>query len=109
MRLEPIFSENEEIEMGKRMVEKLNEQLHQYGFDEIADHKDIGNVESIILKDMLQEKIEKDTKKLGKILSPIAKLQYKRLAFKFLTTPNPDKASKAYEIFERYQELLANL
>ncbi len=89
----------------------LVKQLKAYGIDSIVmnDSDERISVEKIILEDMMGPVIENNAERLRAIVTSRAASEYRNLAYKFLTNPNPDKSSPLYYKFLEYEELLLSL
>ena len=86
--------------------------LAVYGIDKIEVQDSIVDeimVEKLILKDMLAELLEKNTRSLAKILTPKSVRQYRSLARRYLMDSNPDKESVQYQIYKEYEKILTRV
>jgi hypothetical protein len=86
-------------------------QLDRYGISHIYTTEDEEEgywheVQELILKDMLEEKIEQDATILATVITPRAVKRYKALAKRYLLKLDPDKSSPLYYRFLEFQELL---
>lgn len=90
---------------------ELLRQLKKYNIDGVRTDED-GNflsIEKIILDKMMKPIIQKNAEKLRAVITPRAVKEYKNLAHRFLTNPNPDKSSPLYARFLEFEEILQRL
>ncbi len=83
-----------------------------YGIDKVAvtnSEEDQRLVEKMILEDEVNDYLAKQSEKLSRIMPPRSIGRYKKMARKLLTDPNPDKTSKAWEIFREYENIAAGI
>ncbi len=92
--------------------EEIIMEMARYGIDivKFGSHDDEAiDVEKLILKTEINFIIERTAKQLSEIITPSEVRIYRNLAYKFLSDPNPNKGTPAYQKFFEYFTLARKL
>ncbi len=97
--------------LSPKESKSLIKKLKAYGIDAVVvnEKEEPISVEKIILEEMMGPVIENNAERLRAIVTNRAASEYRNLAYKFLTNPNPDKSSPLYYKFLEYEDLLQRL